>query len=155
MFKHLPIILSALIFMGSTATLQAQTIAERTAAKDAIWAKELAIYKARAETGLDYYIANASPNYIGWPPGIPAPSPLSQLKENQNRITIPNAEKLALVFDDLAMHGNTAVIYYNTHRTMLPNGTAVDQRYHICHVWIKDEDGDWKLMGAMGRLESE
>jgi ketosteroid isomerase-like protein len=75
--------------------------------------------------------------------------------QNQDLITIPNAEKLEMYFDDLAMHGDTAVIYYNTHRTVLPNGENVDQRYHITHVWTRDTDGDWKLLGAMGRLESE
>ena len=128
---------------------------ERESARKVIWAKELAIYKARAETGLSYYIANSSPNYIGWPPGILSPSPLSQLKKNQERVTAPNSEKLELFFDDFAMHGDTGVIYYNTHRTMLPDGTPVDQRYHIAHVWVKDTNDDWKLLGAMGRLESE
>lgn len=141
--------------MGFSFAAQAQTSEEYEAAKAAIWAKELAIYKARAETGLDYYIANSSENYVGWPPGIPRPSPLSQLKINNERITAPNSEKLELFFDDLALDGDAAVIYYNTHRTMLPNGTPVDQRYHITHVWVRDDTGDWKLLGAMGRLESE
>ena len=155
MLRFVHLILFTLVVTGSSTISHAQTNAEREAARDAIWIKELAIYKARAETGLDYYIANSSPNYIGWPPGIPAPSPLSQLKENQTRITAPNSEKLTLYFDDFAMHGNTGVIYYNTHRTMLPSGTVVDQRFHITHIWVKDNYGDWKLLGAMGRLESE
>jgi ketosteroid isomerase-like protein len=141
--------------MGISGMSHAQTSEEYEAAKAAIWAKEQAIYKARAEVGLDYYIDNASENYVGWPPGVPAPTPLSQLKENNARMTAPNSEKLELFFDDLALHGDTAVIYYNTHRTMLPNGTVVDQRYHICHVWVRDETGDWLIVGAMGRLESE
>jgi len=128
---------------------------DRELAKEAIWTKELAIYEARAKTGLSYYIANSSPNYIGWPPGIPAPSPLSQLKKNQERIAAPNSEKLELFFDDFAMHGDTGIIYYNTHRTMMPDGTLVDQRYQITHVWVKDTDYDWKLLGAMGRLVSD
>lgn len=141
--------------MGPTPMSFAQSPEEVEEAKNIIWAKEQEIYKARPQTGLDYYIANSSPNYIGWPPGIPAPSPLSQLKKNQGLIKIPNAEKLEMFFDDFAMHGDTGVIYYNTHRTVLPDGTKVDQRYHITHVWVKDTDGDWKLLGAMGRLESE
>lgn len=141
--------------LGFSSMSLAQTSEEYEAAKAAIWAKEQAIYKARAETGLDYYIANSWDSYIGWPPGPPAPSPLSTLKENNARITAPNSEKLEMFFDDLALQGDTAVIYYNTHRTMLPDGTPVDQRYHICHVWLRDDTGDWKLLGAMGRLESE
>ena len=151
----LKLFLIALIIIGPSGKVQAQKLTELIAIKDIIWAKEKEIYKARAETGLDYYIANASPNYIGWPPGISAPSPLSQLKKNQALITKPNAERLELFFDDIAIHGDTAVIYYNTHRTMLPNGMVVDQRFHIAHVWTKDSDEDWKIVGAMGRLESE
>ncbi|MBT5239341.1 MAG: hypothetical protein HN793_11365 [Rhodospirillaceae bacterium] len=141
----------AVTAMGPLAVAQAQSAKEYEEARDIVWAKEQAIYKARAETGLDYYIANASPNYVGWPPGVPKPSPLSQLKKNQSLITAPNSENIQLFFDDFAMHGDTGVIYYNTHRTMLPNGTEVDQRYHTIHVWVKDTDDDWKLMGAMAR----
>jgi len=151
--KFLSLLCAVIIGLGASA--QAQNSEEWEAAKAAIWAKELAIYKARAETGLDYYIANSSENYVGWPPGIPEPSPLSQLKINNERITAPNSEQLELFFDDLALDGDTAIIYYNTHRTMLPNGKPVDQRYHITHVWVRDETNDWKLLGAMGRLESE
>ena len=143
----------AITVMGPHAMSQAQSAKEYEEARDIVWAKEQAIYKARALTGLDYYIANASPNYVGWPPGVPKPSPLSQLQKNQDSglIKAPNSEKLDLFFDDFAMHGNTGVIYYNTHRTMLPNGTEVDHRYPTIHVWVKDTDGDWKLMGAMAR----
>ena len=143
----------AITVMGPHAMSQAQSAKEYEEARDIVWAKEQAIYKARALAGLDYYIANASPNYVGWPPGVPKPSPLSQLQKNQDSglIKAPNSEKLDLFFDDFAMHGNTGVIYYNTHRTMLPNGTEVDHRYHTIHVWVKDTDGDWKLMGAMAR----
>jgi hypothetical protein len=132
------ILLSLALTATAPITLaQAQSAKEYEEARDIVWAKEQAIYKARAKTGLDYYIAK--------------PSPLSQLKKNQSLITAPNSEKIELFFDDFAMHGDTGVIYYNTHRTMLPDGTEVDQRYHTIHVWVKDTDGDWKLMGAMAR----
>ncbi|MFL2770532.1 MAG: hypothetical protein ACJZ9F_05950 [Rhodospirillaceae bacterium] len=151
----LKLFLTALIFISSSGIVQAQKPTELIAIRDIIWAKEKEIYKARAKTGLDYYIANSSSSYIGWPPGLTTPSPLSQLEKNQALITKPNAERLELFFNDIAIHGDTAVIYYNTHRTMLPNGEIVDQRFHIAHVWTKDSDEDWKLLGAMGRLESE
>ncbi|MDE0801349.1 MAG: hypothetical protein OSB02_11525 [Rhodospirillaceae bacterium] len=143
----------AIIAMGPANVSQAQSAREYEEAKKIVWAKEQAIYKARAKTGLDYYIENSSPNYVGWPPGTPKPSPISQLKKNQESglFRFPNSEKLELYFDDFAMHGNTGVIYYNTHRTVAPDGTEVNQRYHTIHVWVKDTDGDWKIMGAMAR----
>lgn len=133
----------------------AQTQEEIDEAREIIWAKELEIYKARPRTGLDYYIENSSDNYVGWPPGIPSPMPIAQTKINQTRIQIPNSEKLELFFDDFAMHGDAAVIYYNTHRTVMPDGSATDQRFHIAHMWVKDSSGDWKMLGAMGRLHQD
>ena len=147
--------LFTLIFTGMTTMSHAQTQQEIDQAREIIWAKELGIYKARPVTGLDYYIENASPNYVGWPPDIPSLMPIAQTKINQTGIQIPNSEKLEMFFDDFAMHGYAAVIYYNTHRTVMPDGSPTDQRFHITHVWVKDDDGDWKLLGAMGRLEGE
>ncbi|MGY8962683.1 MAG: hypothetical protein ACKVKT_03910, partial [Rhodospirillales bacterium] len=92
----------AIIAMGPANVSQAQSAREYEEAKKIVWAKEQAIYKARAKTGLDYYIENSSPNYVGWPPGTPKPSPISQLKKNQESglFRFPNSEKLELYFDD-------------------------------------------------------
>lgn len=140
-------------------TLSVQAYGERSAdyasAKAAIWAKELAIYEAWAKTGLDYYIENASEHYVGWPPGSPRPSSLSDLKGMQARLKLPNKEQRNIEFNDMALEDNTAVLYYTTHRTMLPDGTPVDEWLHICHVWVRDGAGDWKLIGALGRDETE
>ena len=48
----------AVTAMGPLAVAQAQSAKEYEEARDIVWAKEQAIYKARAETGLDYYIAD-------------------------------------------------------------------------------------------------
>ena len=133
----------------------ADTSADYEAAKAAIWAKELAIYDAWAETGLDYYIEHSSPHYVGWPPGTSRPSSLADLKQMQANLVVPNQEKRQITFDDLALQDDTAVLYYTTHRTMLPDGTPVDELLHICHVWVRDHTGDWKLIGALGRVERE
>jgi ketosteroid isomerase-like protein len=122
--------------------------------KEIIWNKEINIYKSRAKTGLDYYIKNTSPQYIGWPPGPDKPMGFNNLKQNQNKITFPNKEVIKIYFDDLALEGDTAIIYYHTHRTVLPNGKLVNQKYHISHVWNKNKNNEWKLLGAMGRLEN-
>lgn len=133
----------------------AEKSANYEAAKAAIWAKELAIYEAWSVTGLDYYIEHSSAHYVGWPPGIPKPSSLEALKEIQANLIVPNQEKREITFDDLAIQDDTAVLYYTTHRTMLPDGTRVDELLHICHVWVRDDTSDWKLIGALGRVERE
>ncbi len=120
------------------------------AARDAIWAKEKKIYEGRAQAGLSYYLENTSDRYVGWPPGIPKPSNLDTLRKSSAGFNRKNSEKLELTFTDFTLRDSTAVIYYQTHRTMLPNGTPVDERFDTIHVWVR-EGADWKLIGAMAR----
>lgn len=120
------------------------------AAREAIWAKELKIYQGRAEAGLEYYLKNTSDRYVGWPPGIPKPSNLDALRKSAAGFNRKNSEKLEMSLTDFTMQDGTAVIYYQTHRTMLPDGTAVDERFDVIHVWVR-EGSDWKLIGAMAR----
>ncbi len=123
------------------------------AALEIIWAKEQAIYKGRSEGDLSNYLNNTSDNYVGWPPGAKVPADLSGLKAMAKSVAGLNQERLEMELADFAMSGNTAVIYYHTHRTISPKGEKVDQRYAICHVWVR-EAGEWKLIGAHGRLKS-
>ena len=120
------------------------------AAREAIWAKELKIYQGRAEAGLEYYLKNTSERYVGWPPGIPKPSSVEALRKSAAGFNRKNSEKLEMSLTDFTMQDGTAVIYYQTHRTMLPDGTAVDERFDVIHVWVR-EGADWKLIGAMAR----
>ena len=132
----------------------AQTEAEVTAARDAIWAKEQRIYLGRAEGGLAYYLENASNRYVGWPPFETVPTGLSGLQETSRQMSDNNAEKLTMEFLDFTLAGDTGVIYYQTHRTMLPDGTPVDERWEVIHVWHRQDD-DWKIVGAMARAKPE
>ena len=140
--------IATLIFV--VPTVSAQTDAEVAAARDAIWAKEQRIYLGRAEGGLTFYLDNASDRYVGWPPFAPAPTDLSGLTATSNEMAGNNAEKLTMELVDFTLEGDTGVIYYQTHRTMLPDGTAVDQRWEVIHVWGRTS-GDWKIFGAMAR----
>lgn len=144
-----------IVFLVMIGSAHANTSEDYDAAKAAIWAKELAIYEAWGKTGLDYYIEHSSPHYVGWPPGSPKPSSLADLKRMQANLDVPNQEKREITFDDMALHDDTAVLYYTTHRTMLPDGTAVDELLHICHVWVRDDSGDWRMIGALGRIERD
>lgn len=130
----------------------AQTAEEKAKARDEIWAKEQAIYKGRASGGLSFYLENASKNYVGWPPYAAKPAPLSTLRETSKGMEGQNKEKLEMNFVDFTLNGDTGIIYYMNHRTVLPNGTAVDEKWETIHVWMR-EAGAWKIVGAMARIE--
>lgn len=127
---------------------------DRDQAKQEIWAKELAIYQARGRGDLQVYVDSTSDSYRGWPPGWPEPSGTQRLRAAIPTMRSANQEQLTMEFADIAFSGNAAVIYYNTHRTRKPRGEPVDERFEIIHVWSR-ENGEWKLMGAMGRNKPE
>ena len=139
-----------LVCLAASPLAVAETDAIYAAARDEIWEKELAIYQARSRGDLSYYLQNASAGYKGWPPYSELPGGLPYLKNMAADMVGLNQEKLTMELVDFALAGDTAVIYYATHRTRMPNGDTVDQRYAICHVWTREADG-WKLIGAMGR----
>jgi len=126
---------------------------DKEVAKNIIWQKELAIYKGRGEGDLSIYLNSTSNEYVGWPPGAKVPADLSGLRKMAKSVSGLNQERLTMELADFTLSGNTAVIYYHTHRTTLPNGEPADQRYAICHVWVR-EQGEWRLIGAHGRLKS-
>ncbi|MDX2224277.1 MAG: nuclear transport factor 2 family protein [Rhodospirillaceae bacterium] len=126
--------------------------AAKEKAKAEIWAKEQAIYNERATGGLSYYVNNASPHYVGWPPSAPKPLALTGLRTDAQRMTGLNKEKLTMQLMDFTLHGDTAVIYYLNHRTMRPDGTPTDEKFENIHVWVR-AGNDWQIVGAMSRLE--
>lgn len=154
MHTYLPqtILLCVALSACVTATTPAvsQTEEQYAAARDEVWAREQAIYEARSNGDLNYYVANASASYKGWPPYSAEPGGMAYLKDMASSMVGQDQEELTMELADFALSGDTAVIYYHTHRTRMPNGDPANQRYAICHVWTR-EDGAWKLVGAMGR----
>lgn len=157
--KNCGLVILALIGAGcaSTSPSTVWTIAtnnpSKTAierARDEIWAKELTIYAARGSGDLDMYISNTSARYMGWPPGWDKPSGVEQLKASAAQMKGQSGEELSMDLTGFTLSGDTGVIYYATHRTRLPGGAATDQRFHVIHVWTR-EQGVWKLIGALGR----
>lgn len=113
-----------------------------------IWPKEEAIYKGRAAGDANAYYSSTAKGYLSWPPMTAAPIRSQSLRPQGT--PKPSAEKIELTFKDLTVQGDTAVIYYSTHRTMTADGTPVDQRFEVTHTWVL-EGGDWKMLGGMGR----
>ena len=125
---------------------------DREQATAEIWEKEQAIYAARGNGDLQYYVDNASEHYMGWPPGWPTPSGIGQLRAGVEQMRGVDQEELAMEFGGITFSGTAAVIYYSTHRTRMPTGERVDQRFDIAHVWAREED-EWRLLGALGRTK--
>ena len=145
-------ILVAIFLAGSTALGAAATGRDDPAsrAREAIWAKELAIYEGRSRGSVRYYLANASPHFLAWTAGTPAPFRLDKLRSGGVTMRGKNQEVITTTFRDFSLSGDTAIIYYQNHRTRLPDGTPVDQTYDNIHVWQRDH-GDWKVLASMSR----
>lgn len=119
-------------------------------ARDTIWAKEMAIYEGRSRGAIDFYLNNASPNFLAWTAGTPAPFRIDKLRASGATMRGHDQEIIKTTFRDFSLSGDTAVIYYQNHRTRLADGTAVDQTYDNIHVWQLDH-GEWKVLASMSR----
>jgi ketosteroid isomerase-like protein len=145
-------LVTSLIFTSSPAAGRpaAQRVPAKAAAQAEIWAKEQAIYKARGQGDLRAYIDNVAADYRAWPPYSARPTGVAALRTAQPRMAAQNQEILVMEFVDFAYAGDAAVIYYQTHRTRLPNGNPVDERFEVTHSWVW-RGGAWKVLGGMAR----
>jgi hypothetical protein len=128
--------------------------AAQAAAQAEIWEKEQAIYRERGRGNLKPYIENVARNYLAWPPFSAVPTGVGALQRQQPKMAIENKELLQMEFVSFALNGDAAIIYYRTHRTRLPNGTPVDERFEVTHSWVR-EDSQWKVYGGMARAQPE
>jgi len=131
-------------------TLHAQTAAEVETAKAQIWALERSIYAGRAKGDLSSYANNLAKGYLSWPPVSDKPLGTETLKASAAR-THTSQEQLDMSFVDFSMNGDTAVIYYTTHRTRRADGTPCDDHFETTHTWLR-EDGKWHVFAGMARL---
>jgi hypothetical protein len=124
---------------------------DKAAIQAEIWSKEQMIYAGRGRGDLRPYVENTSRNYVSWPPTVKAPMNYDQLAA----VTVPKGathEQLDMTFMDFALSGDTAVIYYRNHMTRRADGAPVDLTYDVTHTWTR-EDGVWRVVGGMARLE--
>ncbi len=129
----------------------AQSAEEIAKARDEVWAKEKTIYTyEQRNLGGDYYYKISAEGYLGWVYGTP--KPFHKPKAPPTPLTTPTKEVITPEFTDFSLEGNTAILYYTNHRTMLRDGTPVDQYFANIHVFIREEN-DWKLLASMSRLE--
>ena len=148
--------ISRIMLVATLAALQmimpamAQAPDAKTKAQAEIWKLENEIYQGRAKAGLKFYLSHVAPDYMGWPPQAPKPLDNSGLKTSAPDLVDNNKEKLTMEPVGFTLEGDTGIIYYQTHRTMLADGTAVDQRFEVIHVWKRNKD-TWNIVGAMAR----
>jgi hypothetical protein len=129
----------------------AQSADEIAKAKDEVWAIEKTIYTyEQRNLGGDYYYNISAENYLGWTYG--SSKPFRKPKVPPKPLTTPTKEVITPEFTDFSLEGNTAILYYTNHRTMLRDGTSVDQYFPNIHVFIR-EGNNWKLLASMSRLE--
>jgi len=126
----------------------------REEAQAAIWAKEQAIYGGRARGEIDNYVNATADDYAAWPPGMPEPIRVTDLNAARASMASRNQELLAMEYVDMSLSGNTAVIYYRTHRTRLGTGEVVDERFNVTHTWVHNGE-DWQVLGGLARKVSE
>lgn len=147
-----PCVLAALAIALAPAAATAPETPAQAKARAEIWAKEQAIYLARGGGNLKPYIDNVASNYLAWPPFSAVPTGVGALEQAQPKMAVENKELLAMEFVSFALNGDAAVIYYRTHRTRLPNGTSIDERFEVTHSWVR-EGGQWKVLGGMARAQ--
>lgn len=126
------------------------TAEQKETARAEIWAKEQSIYAARGRGDISVYLANTAADYLAWPPLRALPEGNEGLNKTGRELQGKNQEKLAMNLTGFAMNGDTAVIYYDTHRTRRSDGTPADERFEVTHTWVR-EDGQWKVFGGMAR----
>ncbi|WP_232491462.1 nuclear transport factor 2 family protein [Novosphingobium kaempferiae] len=124
------------------------------AAKAAIWTKELAIYEGRGRGDLSLYLGNTATNYVAWPPFNEVPKGNEGLRATGAAMKGKTKERLEMTFLDLALNGDTAVVYYKTHRTMKADGSLADEHFEVTHTWVM-QDGTWKVLGGMARARPQ
>jgi hypothetical protein len=120
-------------------------------ARNGIWAKEQSIYAGRGKGDLQPYLSSLAKGYLSWPPLAAKPEGEDGLKATQRKMAGHAAESLAMTLDDFTLNGDTAIIYYHTHRSRLADGTPADETWEVTHSWVR-EDGQWKVLGGMARI---
>jgi len=133
-------------------------IPSRAESEAAIWAMEQAILTGRENGDLGAYLGAIGPNYLGWPPVLPAPLSSEGFKRDSVNEGALKGEVISMEKRGFTLSETTALAYFVTHRTRLGVGFAekdgnrdVDQRYENVHIWSWNGSA-WKLVGGMARL---
>lgn len=115
---------------------------------------ERTIYTRRGLGDMDYYASLMHPNYTGWPPMMDRPMSPRTLPKGATDGTSERllGEEIDFYPMDVVFAGDMAMTYFVGHR-IVKGGTLEpsDEYFDNIHVWVKEDDGVWYLMGGMAR----
>lgn len=143
-------VLTAIAITFTTAVAAEADGQYREQVRDHIWAQELAIYAGRGDGNLQPYLDALASDYKAWPPFRHTPAGGEGLEDLAVRMRGQDEEELEMTFLDFSLNGNTASIYYKTHRTRSADGSPANDFYEVIHVWVK-EAGVWRVFAGMAR----
>ena len=130
--------------------LRAPAATPTDAALDEIWAMEAKIYAGRASGTMQPYVDAVSEKMLSFPFGYSGAMDhaafvrmAKQFKGNQENNTV-------YLKGFYLIENTTAVIFYRAHRTVRPDGTAVDEYWDTTHIYAR-EKGKWRLMSSINR----
>jgi hypothetical protein len=151
-YRGFPALLLVMAVAGAPAPGAAaeSDTAYRDRVRDEIWAMERAIYAGRGDGDMQPYIDALAADYKAWPPFREAPAGAAALEDLAGRMRGQDQEELEMTFLDFSLNGDTASIYYRTHRTRMADGSPADDRYEVIHVWVR-EDNVWRVFAGMAR----
>ncbi len=118
--------------------------------REQLWQLELDIYKARGDGDLRVYASHVSEHLLVWPPWRTAPMRAEDLRRQAESFGGTDLEMLTLSPIEFSMDGDTAILFYRTHRSRLPDGRLCDEHFQVVHVWLRRDDR-WLLLGGMAR----
>ena len=144
------VLLSAWSILAAVAApLRAATPAE--AALEEIWAMEAKIYAGRATGTMQPYVDAVSRNMLSFPFGTANPIDYVAFVESAKRFKGDKESNRIYLKGFYLTGGNTAVIFYRSHRTVRPEGTVVDEYWDTTHIYAREE-GRWWLMSSINRV---
>jgi hypothetical protein len=150
----LSLVFGVAVFAAQPAAASDEAADYRERVRVEIWENELAIYAGRGDGNLQPYIEALATDYMAWPPFREEPADAEGLENLALQMRGQDQEELEMTFLDFSLNGDTASIYYKTHRTRSADGSPANDFYEVIHVWVK-EDGVWRVFAGMARDKPE
>lgn len=138
----------ALVLLCAAGAAFAATPTEQ--ALEEIWAIEARIYEGRARGTMQPYVEVASRSMLTFPFNAENPQDYAGFVESARRFTGDKERNRVYLKGFYLTGGNTAVIFYRAHRTVRPDGTAVDEYWDTTHIYAREGPG-WKMLSSFNR----
>jgi hypothetical protein len=146
------LLISAALLSDSLSTVAVAAPAAMSAdqALEQIWAIETQIYQARARGSMQPYAETVSKHMLSFGFDSANPTGYAQSQVAFKQFSGDHEHNRIYLKGFYVTGGNTAVIFTRSHRTMRPDGTAVDEYFDTTHIYAREE-GRWRLMTSFNR----